>query len=367
MNVLIVSNMFPDKKNPSYGIFVSRFCKQLEQLDVSYDKAVMNKGINKIRKVLNYIKFYCETFIKCLLYKYDVVYIHYASHSSAPVLAANRFKKQNIVVNVHGSDVVPENKKQEKMQKYTCDILKCSNAVVVPSEYFCQYVSKKYDYKKDKIYVYPSAGIDNNIFYPFKDEKRVSCIREFNLSLNKLKIGYIGRISASKGWDTFVKAVSFINDYDNFEFILVGTGSEDAKLDELIQKCQLKNSIIRFPLLSQVELAKMYNCLDVLIFPTEREGESLGLVAVEAMACGTPVVSSDFAAPKYYIEDGVNGYKFEMGNEYALSQLILKFAQITSKEIDMLKQGALNTAQYYYVDNIINRLNKIFKVIENER
>ena len=85
--------------------------------------------------------------------KYDIIYIHYASHSAAPVLIANKLRKLNIYTNVHGSDVVPENASQEKMQKYTKEILKLSSKIIVPSEYFKKLVSEKYHIDKNKIHI----------------------------------------------------------------------------------------------------------------------------------------------------------------------------------------------------------------------
>lgn len=368
MNILIVSNMFPNKKNPSYGIFVSRFCNQLEQLGIYYDKVVIYKSNNKIVKMVKYFKFYLSVFFRCLLGKYDMVYIHYVSHSSPPVILANQIKTQKIIINVHGSDIVPENRKQEQMQKYTRTALKHCHGVVVPSEYFRNYVCEKYNYNKKKVYVFPSGGIDNSLFYPFDNERRSLCIQKMKLTTNKLRVGYVGRISKGKGWDTFVLAADrIIRQHDIFEFIMVGSGPDEAALDEAIKNRKLENYIRRFPLMSQEELVEVYNCLNIFIFPTEREGESLGLVAIEAMACGVPTIASDFAAPKYYVEDGLNGFKFEKKNDLSLSEKIILFSQLSLEEVDVLKRGAIDTAKAYYAQNIVSDLERIFKVICSEQ
>jgi len=114
-------------------------------------------------------------------------------------------------------------------------------------------------------------------------------------------------------------------------------------------------------------LADMYNCFDIFVFPTEREGESLGLVAIEAMTCGTPVIASDFAAPKYYIRNGINGYKFEKGNVTALVKCLLHYSTIDKTTVELLKKNAIETSKYYYTENILENLQQIFKEIENEK
>ncbi|HFU4087139.1 TPA: GlcNAc transferase, partial [Streptococcus suis] len=109
MKVLIISNMYPDDKNPSYGVFVEKFCNQLEKIGLSYNLSVMYKANSRISKIKNYIFFYFDALIRILFSKYDLIYVHYASHSSIPVLIAKPFIRSKVYVNVHGSDIFPEN------------------------------------------------------------------------------------------------------------------------------------------------------------------------------------------------------------------------------------------------------------------
>jgi UDP-N-acetylglucosamine transferase subunit ALG13 len=90
MKILVVSNMFPDSKHPSAGIFVKKFCDEISEIGINYDLAVMKKPDTKIKKIKNYLQFYIGTFVKLMVNRYDVVYIHYASHSSIPVLFASK-------------------------------------------------------------------------------------------------------------------------------------------------------------------------------------------------------------------------------------------------------------------------------------
>ena len=57
MKILVVSNMFPSKKNPSYGTFVKNFCDQLEELKIDFDISVMKKSKGKVSKIVSYIFF----------------------------------------------------------------------------------------------------------------------------------------------------------------------------------------------------------------------------------------------------------------------------------------------------------------------
>ena len=151
--------MFPDAKNPFYGVFVKKFCDQTSAVGIDIDLSVMKKASGKIGKVRNYVGFYLSSFFKALRSRSDIIYVHYASHSSLSVLAAAKLRKMTIYTNLHGSDVFPENSKQARFQKYTRQILKISTKIVVPSVYFKNVVSKKYQIPKERIVVYPSGGI----------------------------------------------------------------------------------------------------------------------------------------------------------------------------------------------------------------
>ncbi len=366
MKVLIVSNMYPNKKNPSAGIFVKRFCEELTNLNISYETSVMFKSTSKIKKLINYISFYFLTFMKILFKRYDIIYIHYASHSSIPVLLACKLKKITIYTNVHGSDVVPENARQRKFQKYTEKILKISEKIIVPSKYFSKYVSDKYGISKEKITIYPSSGVNTNIFKCL-DTKTIKKIKQ-KLGINNdfPVFSYVGRISTDKGWDTYIQAVNeLIKKNKKANFLLVGSGEESKSCFKLIEDLKLNTKFIILPLQPQEKLVEIFNISDAFIFPTRREGESLGLVAIESMACGTPVIASDFAAPKYYIREGYNGVKFEVKNYKDLSLKMNNFILGKYSKEKMIP-NCLETANKFDSNNIRYILSKLFFGEDNE-
>lgn len=360
--MLVVSNMYPDKKNPSYGIFVKSFCEELKKLNICFDCSVMKKSNNKFNKLVGYLLFYFKTLFKILLNKYDVVYIHYASYSAIPVLIASKFKKINIYTNLHGSDLIPENKTQAIMTHFTLKILKISNKIIVPSEYFSKLVLEKNKNLANKIAIYPSCGVDTSKFKVCTETDKLEVCKKHAIDSSKITFGYIGRITSNKGWDTYLEAAKRVLDNGNdVQFILVGNGFEDEKLEKMIENFDFKTNIVRLPLLAQEDLVKMYNVIDYFVFPTKRVGESLGLVAFEAIACGCVLLASDFAAPKYYINDNVNGFKFKVGDASDLSKLMERMINLTTNEIARIRENAGKTLQEYDRKNIREKLLEILK------
>lgn len=356
--ILVVSNMYPDINHPSYGIFVKKFCNQLDTMGIIHSLSVMHKANSKIGKIFRYCWFYIVTFFKILFGNYDLIYVHYPSFSGAPVDIATRIRHRNIYTNLHGSDVVPENCIHEKMQKYTKKLLSKSEKIIVPSAYFKDLVAKKYDLKKENIFIYPSGGIDTKIFNKKNDGQVAKFKKQYGIENQYPILGMAGRISKDKGWDVFVDATSNIQ--TNANFVIVGTGNEDEMLEKKI-KAENSNIIWIRKLLSQDELSIFYNACDFFVFPTKRAGESLGLVAIEAMACGTPVLASNYAAPKYYIKDGYNGFKFMMGDAKDLTETIQKILILNKAEKLELNKGAIETAECYYQENLNKKFREIFE------
>lgn len=361
MNILVVSNMYPDKRYPTYGIFVKRFCDELSRLNIKYDYSVMKKASGKVRKILNYIEFYLKTISLLIFNHYDIVYVHYASHSSLPVLIVSHLKKLHIYVNVHGSDVIPQNEKQEKMQQFTKKIIDKSQKIIVPSSYFKKVVMEKYAVVEDKISIFPSAGIDPNIFHPIKQENSVTLKQELGLNNDIPIFGFASRISRGKGWDIFVQAIGILKEKGiNAQFVLVGSGPQVNQLDFLIKSKGLDNSIIRLDLLPQTKLADFYNVIDFFVFPTQLH-ESLGLVGLESMACGTPIIASKIGAVTGYLVDESNGFSFTAGSAEGCAEAMTRGLTLKPKVRVIMQENALKTARKYYKENIEKCLIKILK------
>lgn len=364
MNILVVSNMYPDKNHPSYGIFVKKFCEQLKNTEINVDKCVLLKNNVKYYKIINYIIFYIKALNKILFGNYNIIYVHYPSFSGAPVLWVSKIKKITVYSNLHGSDVVPETIYHRKMQKYTLQLLRLSSKIIVPSEYFKEYVSEKYNLNKHKIFIYPSGGINPKIFYRKDSSFKQKLIKKYSLKKETIIFGMAGRISTDKGWDVFINAIHIlVKNGIKANYLIIGDGIEKDKMNVLIKKKNLKKEIVWVQkLISQKELSEFYSGIDYLVFPTKREGESLGLVAIEAMACGTPVIASNYAAPKYYVKNGENGFKFTMGDANSLAETMIKgISYYTDKRINKLRNGACKTAKNYLDENIKDNLIKILK------
>lgn len=369
MKILVVSNMYPSDKGPNYGVFVKNFCDMLNDQGIENDKVVLTKKFGYLKKLVGYVKYFFRSIIKTISYDPDIIYIHYGAHNAIIAIFLKMFTKRDVFINLHGSDVVPENKIHKALQPLVKAALKKCDKIIVPSEYFKDIVSKEFFVDGKKIFVFPSAGVNNDVFYIKRKENNVNFRKELNLNEETKLIGFVSRLDYGKGWDVLLDAIEILSKDRTFikdkKFIFIGDGKDKDNFYQLIEKKELSTYIIHKPLLSQIDLNNYYNIMDLFIFPTMRKGESLGLVAIEAMTCGVPVIASDMAAPSYYVNDNYNGFKFEPGNSVQLAEKIKVWYNLNNDEKNVIKNNAANFSKEYYSCNIANNLRSI--LVESQK
>jgi D-inositol-3-phosphate glycosyltransferase len=87
------------------------------------------------------------------------------------------------------------------------------------------------------------------------------------------------------------------------------------------------------------------------------------MVALEAMACGTPVIASHVGGLAFLVQDGVNGYSIPVGEPNALSEKLIQILT-NSESLSVLRANAAATAQQYTWSAIAERLETIFGQID---
>src|SRR5699024_6266820 len=340
MKIFLISNMYPSFKNPSYGVFVENAVKELSSLGAEFTclSVIKDRTKNRYKKILKYARYYLDIVKKYFFGEYDIVYIHFLSHNT-PILyllLLIRGKKRKWVVNVHGSDIVESTGK--KIDKYNEKVLRGVDMIVVPSLYFKKLMLNQYpNICEKKYFISPSVGIYTNVFFPILEKEKN------NIPL----LGYISRIDNGKGWDVFLKALHLLKEEDvRFHATIIGSGEEVKEMEQSIITLKLSRYVSYYPSQSQKELANFYRGFDVFIFPSTLN-ESLGLVGLEAMACGTPVIGSEKAGIKTYVKDYVNGMLFTPNDAEDLFVKIKEYLLLSEKKLQFMEREAYNTSKDY--------------------
>ena len=186
----------------------------------------------------------------------------------------------------------------------------------------------------------PSTVISNGInLSHFQPMEIGDFYKRYNIPKDKVKLLYVGRLYPEKSIDTLIKAIPhIIKQHPNTHVMLVGAGHLRPKLEKLVHSLGVEKNVTFLGLVSEEDKILAYNASDVFILPSVAELE--GMVVLEAMACGKPIIISDaeMSASRFFV-DG-NGFLFETKNHQHLAEQVLKL--VTSAELRK-KMGAVSS------------------------
>ena len=132
----------------------------------------------------------------------------------------------------------------------------------------------------------------------------------------------MGRLVYEKGIQTLIAAMpKILNHYHDAKLLIAGKGGMIDELRNQVNYLGLGNKVYFTGYLGSKDVQRMYKCADVSVFPSTYE--PFGIVALEAMLSGTPVVVSDVGGLNDIIDHGVNGMKSYAGNANSLADSIL--------------------------------------------
>jgi len=153
-------------------------------------------------------------------------------------------------------------------------------------------------YGRESFIVNP--GVDSNLFDPEKID-----INEYRTEKKCLLA--VGRLVTEKNFDFLIRAFKkVVSLYPGVILKIVGSGPEEGELHSLIESLALKEYVELLTSVPQEKLAKLYAACDLFVHPMK--DETWGMVIIEAMAMGKPVVAIDSAGPKEIVIDGQTGY-----------------------------------------------------------
>lgn len=163
--------------------------------------------------------------------------------------------------------------------------------------------------KKELFHLLPTA-IDVEHFRPIPDLDRREARTRFRLPSEGKMVFFAGRLAWMKGVDLVIRAFGIVSKQFPDAFLAIaGTGELRQELELLASELGIKTRVFflgQVPHLPSSDLPLLFNCADVSTVGSV--DESLALVITEALACGTPVVSTPVGIAPTVIRDGVTGY-----------------------------------------------------------
>ena len=241
---------------------------------------------------------------------YDIVHSHYwfsglvgiefARRWNVPHIAMFHTTARTKLMAKRGED------EPERRSEAEAEIMRASDAIVVSTEQEREDQVRLYRAATfEKTHVIP-AGVDLNQFKPI--EKR-QARRTLGLCEDWKIILSVGRIEPLKGLDILLGAMALLEDKARTRLLIVGGNEGDIEFERLkrIATNLGLQDMVRFTgTVPQADLPLYYSAADVFVLPSYYE--SFGLVALEAMACGAPVISARVGGPRTFLKGGISGY-----------------------------------------------------------
>ena len=272
-----------------------------------------------------------------------------------------------LILTAHGTDLMGIDK-WEDMKFYADKAMDACRKVISISKDNCALLEDKYPQYKDKI-VMMRNGYDPNMFYQESIDVKallsIFGIKEEDF-VGKSLVVFAGKLTNFKGVDVLLDAIYlYEQNYSDIITIIAGDGEEWNNLHAQAKKLKL-NSVHFVGNVNQRTLRMLYNIADVSIVPSRRE--PFGLVALEAMACGTPVIASNEGGLPDFVNSNV-GVLVKPEDKVALFDAIRKMI-VKGNEITFYKwrkQIAAYARENYAQDKIIKEVENLYnKVLGKE-
>lgn len=257
-----------------------------------------------------------------------------------------------LIITAHGTDLLGYEQSERYRDYANIAASKCDKIITI-SEDNSNLVAKIFPNCVDKT-VYIKNGYDANIFYP-DNIKRENLFQQLGITREyKNVISFAGKLTHIKGVDTLLQAASEYSNNDTLT-IIAGNGELYDQLNKLKETLKLKDVIFTGNVDHDM-LRKIFSIADISIVPSR--SEAFGLVAIEAMACGTPVIATNQGGLPGIINEKV-GSLIEVGDYHSLANQISVF--LKNKDMfnrDYIANYALDN---YSQDKLIDRLIDIYE------
>ena len=184
------------------------------------------------------------------------------------------------------------------------------------------------------------CGVDLELFRPVDKD-----ITKRKLGFNNLRlILFVGRIEPLKGIDRLIEAMTYLKSYQNLRLGIIGGDGYDQheikRLKKLSQELNLEDKVIFLGAIGQEKLLYLYSAADVSVIASYYE--SFGLVILESLACGTPVVTTSVGGADGIIHQAQTGYVVANNTPWELADkiaLLLARPKADKKSISLIRNS----------------------------
>jgi len=270
-------------------------------------------------------------FTKTFNYDGNIVHVHFSTPPAeiAALLYAKR-KELPIVLTYHGDWQESFGGIARRMALYFYnkfllhEILSRVDVIISPSRHYV-HESRFLAKYQDKIVVIPNGINVKDFNAPYSKEE---CRKKLGLEVNGYVILFVGNLTPYKGPEILVRAMpEVMREIPSAELVFVGNGSMRKELEELSKRLGIEKHVKFAGFVKESLKPLYYKAADVFCLPSVTTTESFGIVNLEAMACGVPIVASKVGGIPDVVRDGENGLLVPPKNPLALAHAIVRLLE----------------------------------------
>jgi glycosyltransferase involved in cell wall biosynthesis len=333
------------------GHSVKVVCADEPKSDLTEIDGINVQRLNYIGKISN-TNITLGLFFALLKENFDIIHTHFPTPWSAGISMIISFLKKKPLILTYHNDAVTAGKLSVLTEIYNRVflplLLKRSLKILITQP---EYINRsKYLYKyKNKIEVIP-CGIDSNIYFQKNINKIPNQI--FFLSI-------LDKHHTYKGLDCLIKAIKIVKTkIPDIKLIVGGSGELVEEYKTLTKGLGLENNVEFRGFIESNKLVDLYNQSELFVLPSTGIQEGFGIVLLEALACGTPVIATNIVGIAKEIKDNKCGIIIPCNDAKKLAQAIIRIIKNINLQKKMIIKGkSLIQDKYDW--------NKIVKMVEN--
>jgi D-inositol-3-phosphate glycosyltransferase len=230
-------------------------------------------------------------------------------------------------------------------------VVAAANALIANTDAEAASLVSLYDACPDTVHVV-SPGVDLYTFTP--GESRSAARDQIGQPQDALVVSFVGRIQPHKGPEVLIRATSELVKHSPLLrhklIVNIVGGASGANTEEVDRLKELTtwlaiDDVVRFsPPVPREDLPQWYRAADLVVVPSY--SESFGLVALEAQACGTPVIATAVGGLRTAVADGISGVLVDGHDPKAWSSVISRLLQEPQRRV-LLSMGAVEHASHF--------------------
>jgi len=199
-------------------------------------------------------------------------------------------------------------------------LVKNCDRIITATEREIGELERFYEAPADRMQIIP-CGVDLNLFRPVD---QATARRQLGFDPEEKLLLYVGRLEPQKGIERLLAAISHLMHLSKIKLVVIGgDGHHEPEFQRLLQlskELDIRDKVFFAGRVDQQDLPAYYSAANLLVVPSHHE--SFGLVALEALACGTPVVASDVGAMRSIIIENETGCVVSRADPLGLADTI---------------------------------------------